>query len=231
MRVLPAPPTSKFQSGFTLIELIVAITIISILAGAAIPVTAKVVTYQARKATHTEQSAIVEAAGNYFADTNALPSSVADLLVAPLGVAGWTGPYMPGVSADSLSGLTTYQVDGWSRPYRVTVAGDTWTLESSGQDGTFGTSVDLQIVLNVTFIRREKSLATLKTINQAITLYNGVTPALPALSTIWSTAFSQLVGQGLLPNDTAYSMDGWGDAFQADPAGMAPVVRVRSTHF
>ncbi|HPF14397.1 MAG TPA: type II secretion system protein [Planctomycetota bacterium] len=220
----------RCQAGFTLIELIVAVTILAILAGAAIPVTAKVLTYKARKATQEEQTQILDAAANFFADTGSLPLSVANLLVAPQGVAGWTGPYLPGISTDQLSGLTTYQVDGWSRPYRVTVAGDTWTLESAGEDGTFGTPVDLQSVLDVTYLRREWTIDRLRTVNQAITLYNAALQATSPLSTNWSTAFSQLVGAGYLPNVASLSMDGWGDGWVPDPVGVSPVVRVRSVH-
>ena len=218
------------QAGFTLIELIIAVTVLSILAGAAIPLTAKMLDYKARTATQEEEQGIVEAAANYFADNNQLPSSIADLLVQPVGLTTWTGPYLPGVSTDSLSGLTTYQVDGWSRPYRVTVSGDAWTLESAGADNTFGNTDDVTTVLNVTYLRRKETLRRLEIVNQAITLYNGTWLGTDPLSTDWATAFTQLVTRGYLPNDTTLRTDGWGTDFDENPVGVSPVVQVQSTN-
>ncbi len=218
------------QGGFTLIELIIAVTVLSILAGAAIPLTAKMLDYKARTATQEEQQGLVEAAANYFADNDQLPSSIADLLVQPVGLSTWTGPYLPGVSTDTLSGLTTFQVDGWSRPYRVTVSGDTWTLESAGADNTFANGDDVSTVLNVTYLRRKESLRRLEIVNQAIQLYNGTWMGTDPLSTDWPTAFGQLVSRGFLPNDATLRTDGWGSDFDEHPAGVSPVVQVRSTN-
>ncbi len=221
---------AKRRGGFTLIELIIAVTVLAILAGAAVPVTAKVLDYKARTATQEEQQGIVAAAADYFADTQQLPSSIADLLVQPVGLTAWTGPYLPGVSTDSLSGLTTFQVDGWSRPYRVTVTGDVWTLESAGADNTFSNLDDITTVLNVTYLRRRESLRRLEIVNQAIQQYNGTWMGTDPLSTDWPTAFQQLVTRGFLPNDASLRVDGWGTDWEEDPAGISPVVQVRSTH-
>ncbi|MEZ6005754.1 MAG: prepilin-type N-terminal cleavage/methylation domain-containing protein [Planctomycetota bacterium] len=218
------------RGGFTLIELVVAVTILAILAGAAIPLSAKVIGYKARKATEEEQVDLTTAAGNYFADTGVLPTSIGDMLTAPTGLTGWTGPYLHGVSTDKLTGLVSWQVDAWSRAYMTTRSGDTWTVTSMGDDATFGTGDDVSRTIDVTWIRREKTVDTLRIVNQAITLYNAAWMASDPLSSNWATAFGQLTSRGFLPADTRLQADGWGTSLEPDPAGASPVVRVRSTH-
>ena len=92
-------PRSTPRAGFTLIEMIVVIAIMSIIVGAAIPVTSKALTYTARKETRSELQGLADASTEYFRDTLAKPAQVADLLVDP-SVSGWSGPYLPGVVAD-----------------------------------------------------------------------------------------------------------------------------------
>ncbi len=223
-------PTNQRNSGFSLLEMIVVIAIMAIVVGAAVPVTSKVLTYQARKATRSEVGGIADAVAEYFRDTLALPTQVTDLLVDP-GVTGWSGPYLPGVVADQLTGKVGYQVDAWSRDYRFVIAGDVLSIESMGEDATWGTSADVTLDLDVTPLRREETFDRLEIINAAVQRYNaekGVgDPALPAN---WAAAFAILLGQGYLPNDSRYQVDAWGTAFVEDPVGALPVVRVKSTN-
>lgn len=212
-------------SGFTLIEMIVAIAIMAILVGAAVPVTSKVLTYKARKATREELQALAEAVLEHFRDTGTLPGGVDDLLVDS-GAGGWTGPYLPGVVADHVTGASGYEVDAWSRAYTFSAADDALTVRSRGEDAASGTADDLVIVVDVTVVRREHTRDELKVLNQAITLYNGVHMATSPLPPTWAAAFNTLVAQGYLPNDSDYLTDGWGQAYA--PTGN-PVVELRST--
>ncbi len=216
--------------GFTLIEMVVAITIISIMVGAAVPVTSKILTYQARKATRQELQTLADAAAEYFRDTLVMPTTIQDLLVDP-GVDGWSGPYLPGVVADRLTGKVGYQVDAWSRDYRVVISGSVLSIQSQGEDATWGTSQDLVLDLDVTPLRREETLDRLRIANSAIQRYNAALdvgePGLPA---DWSTARATLVTAGYLPNDTRYQTDAWGADFVEDPVGLTPVVRIKSTN-
>lgn len=224
-----APPTSRSRSerAFTLIEMVVAIAIIAVLVGAAVPVTSKILTYQARKATREELEKLSDAACDYFRDTQELPAKIADLLVDP-GAKGWSGPYLPGVVADQLTGLTGYEVDAWSRAYKLTASGDVLTITSAAEDASFGDASDVAIDVNVTWIRREETLDQLKTINQAIGLYNSQYQATAPLSSSWPTALDQLVAKGFLPSTEGYQKDAWGAEFVGDPPGKSPLVKVQS---
>jgi hypothetical protein len=149
-------------------------------------------------------------------------------LVKPI-YAGWAGPYLPGVVTDQITQLTGYQVDAWSRQYKLQVNGDVLTITSAGEDAAFGDPQDISIQLNVAWIRREKTLDTLKLINQAIALYNGQYQATVPLSTSWSAALDQLIAKSFLPQRIGFEFDGWAKAFVADPVGKSPLVRVTST--
>ncbi|MEM7517942.1 MAG: prepilin-type N-terminal cleavage/methylation domain-containing protein, partial [Planctomycetota bacterium] len=126
---------STLRSGFSLLEVIVVVAILSIVAGAAVPVALKGLTSKARKVTQDELRDLSGAVVEYFRDTLVLPSDLADLEVTPVpAVPGWTGPYLPGAVADTLSGTSGYQVDAWSRAYDYDVTGDLVTISSLGQD-------------------------------------------------------------------------------------------------
>ena len=226
LRSIPSQPVRT--SAFSLIELIVAVTIMAILAGAAVPITSKVLTYRARQATSTELQTLSDASAAYFRDTSAIPADIESLLVVPKGTSGWSGPYLPGVVTDSITGLTGYQVDAWSRAYTTGVSGDVLTITSMAEDAKKATSDDLSIQLDVTPIRREMTVDRLETINQAVTLYNGTWHKSAPLSTSWTSAYAQLVAKGYLPSSLDYQVDAWGDAYHPDPKGIAPVVKVTS---
>ncbi|MCC6406660.1 MAG: prepilin-type N-terminal cleavage/methylation domain-containing protein [Planctomycetes bacterium] len=217
------------RSAFTLLELVIAVTIMAILAAAAVPAVSTVLGYQMRKSTREELSVLSQACGEYFRDTSTFPTSLAALSVDPT-VAGWAGPYLPGELIDPISGLSSYEVDAWSRSYRLTTSGDVLTTASAGDDAVFGSDDDISIELNVTWIRREVTLERLKVINQAIVLYNGVYQITQPLSANYASIYSTLVTNGFLPASTDFQVDAWGDAFVPDPVGVTPVVRVGSSN-
>ena len=212
--------------GFTLIELVITIAIIGVLVGAAVPVMSKILTHKARVATRDEIQLLANATLEYFRDTNRLPTTI-NRLSTRAGVAGWSGPYLPGVATDQISNRDGYEVDAWSRPYRVTLNGDRLTLRSLGQDARVNTSDDLTLVVDVTLVRREETLAELKLLNQTIGLYNSLYQLTAPLSVTWSSAFTTLVAAGLLPNDSGLLTDGWGRAYVPSVAG-GPLVALAS---
>lgn len=224
------------SAGFTLLEMIIAVTIMAVLAAAAIPVTSTVVAYHMRKATRAELSVLSEACGEYFRDTGRLPATIADLIdplpgnAPPARAAGWAGPYLPGETVDPISQLSGYEVDAWSRAYVLRANGDLLALQSAGDDAVPGNEDDLTIELNVTWIRREETLERLRVVNQAIVLYNGQYQLTNPLPADYTAINQKLVSKGFLPSSTDYLTDAWGDAFVEDPRGSVPVVRVQSTH-
>jgi len=218
---------SAARSGFTLIELVVVLAILAMLAGAAIPVTSKILTYKARKATREELQLLSDATVEYFRDTKAFPTSVGNLLTSP-SLTGWTGPYLPGVVTDQVTGAVGYEVDAWSRAYVFSRSGDVVTIRSKGPNGASGDSDDVTILVDVTFVRREETVAELRLLNQAITHYNDAYLATAPLSATWSTAFTTLVAKGFLPNDSDYRTDGWGAAYVGSVPGVSPLVELVS---
>jgi prepilin-type N-terminal cleavage/methylation domain-containing protein len=219
---------TSLRRGFTLIELVIAISIVAVLAGAAIPVTAKVLTYKARKATREELQVLGDAALEHFRDTRTIPTTVSSLMVDS-NVAGWSGPYLGGAVTDQLTGTSGFEVDAWSRSYRFTVSGDQLTIASRAEDATFGNTDDLSIVVDVGVARREETVAELKLLNQSINAYNATYLATAPLSMVWSTAYSTLVTRGFLPTYTGYLTDGWGQAYVPVGTG-SPLVELTSTN-
>lgn len=217
-------PSSR---GFSLIELVIAIAILSILAGVAVPVALKSLTSKARKATRDEIELLSVGVQDFFRDTNRLPTTLVELEVAPVpALAGWSGPYLPGAVADSISGSSGYQVDAWSRAYDYAVAGDVATIRSRAEDGLPATADDLSIDVNVTFLRREKTLDQLRIINQAVSAYNATYAFTPPLPASYQGIRQRLATEGLLPS-SGYDVDAWGDAFEPEAT---PVVKIRSVN-
>lgn len=219
---------NRGQAGFTLLEIIVVVAVLSILAGVAVPVAQKAISNAARKATREELDVLANAAIEYCRDTNNIPLGIADLERNPnrTDSVGWAGPYLEGAIAASPV-KSGYQVDGWVRDYRV-VRNTKLTITSAGDDGTFGDANDIEVVVDFTNVRREKTLAKLKTINQAITLYNATYQATAPLNRNYSTALNQLVARGFLPDRNSFLRDAWGVLFTGDPVNRAPMVKARS---
>ncbi|MBN2170463.1 MAG: type II secretion system protein GspG [Candidatus Krumholzibacteriota bacterium] len=91
--------------GFTLIEVIIAVAIVAIMAGAIAPVAFRQVARARHDATQQELGRIRAALEDYYEDTGAFPAEADGLgaLVADPGVAGWQGPYLgSGASGDPL---------------------------------------------------------------------------------------------------------------------------------
>jgi prepilin-type N-terminal cleavage/methylation domain-containing protein len=216
--------------GFTLLELVITVAIMSILIGAAVPVASMFFRSKATRATRAELEELAAASAEYFLDTFQLPGEPEDLHVDP-GVSGWQGPYMLTATDDPILGITDSLTDAWARSFLFDAPSTSvLRIVSAGEDGTFDTEADIEVSLDVTPIRRAQTLLELKTINQAITLYNGVNLPDNPLSTSYSKILSDLALAGLLPSGAGFETDGWGDAYVSDPAGKTPVVRVGSIH-
>ena len=228
----PSPSTFRSRAhlrrGFTLIELVIAIAIVAVLAGAAIPVTSKMLTYKARKATREELQVLGDAALDHFRDTRTIPTAISNLVV-DAGASGWAGPYLGGAVTDQLTGSSGFEVDAWSRAYRFSVSGDQLTIASRAEDANFGSADDLAIVVDVGVARREETVDELTLLNQAVNAYNATYLASAPLASVWATAYSTLVTRGYLPSYTGYLTDGWDQAYVAVGSG-GPLVELTSTN-
>jgi len=222
-------PKHNARAGFSLMEVIISVTIVATLTAVAIPVAGTMVDQAAAKATKAEMQVLAQAAEAYLMDTLELPADVDDLIDnAPL--SGWTGPYLAGTFADPHTGSVGYDLDQWGTAYRITRQGDVWRITSDGPDRKKNTSDDFELEIDVTHLRRAETLDRLKTLNQAISAYNVLYLLSDPLPTSTNGVLAALVASGLLPDDARYAVDAWGDAFVTDPVGQTPVVRMNSTH-
>jgi len=126
---------NRKRSGFTLVEILLVVTIIGILAALVIPKIAGRSDEARRKSAFSDvNGGIKTALGMYDVDTGRYPSSLNDLLAQPSDVKGWKGPYLD---------TGTVPVDPWGHPYvyvypgRKNTAGyDLYSVGPDGQDGT-----------------------------------------------------------------------------------------------
>lgn len=230
------PRSTRPRGGFTLLELVIVMTIMAVLVGVVAPVGSTMLNRAGRKATLEELEVYAAAVEDYFEDTGALPSEVMDL-VADDGSTGWAGPYLTGAVTDAGAASTDFEADAWNNPYTVTISGDTWTLASRGVDRVVGGGDDLSVVVDVSGVRRRQTEERLAVINTAVQNYNDYWLEVDAgtgrpvsLADDWDTARTRLVSTGFLSNASEYATDAWGDDFvRVGTSG--PPDRFESAHF
>lgn len=148
---------ARRKQGFTLIEVIVVMAIISILAGIMVPMVYRVWESNDEELTRTRMRDLkialvgdskimqsgVRTHFGFTGDIGQLPASLNDLVVDP-GIANWTGPYVPaGFDA------ATFNKDAWDNPIEYVTITDASgrrsaaALTSYGPDGVAGTADDI----------------------------------------------------------------------------------------
>lgn len=136
-----ARPCRKRQGAFTLVELILVMTILAILAGIVLPkITGR--TEQARVTKAKQEIAnMTTALGAYEVDTGSYPkgrNGLQALMSKPGGAQNWHGPYLEG---------TVIPVDPWGNPYVYECPGkhnqSGFDLMSMGPDGRVGGNDDI----------------------------------------------------------------------------------------
>jgi len=224
----------RYRYGFTYIELVIALSIMTILVSVTVPVVSKQVASQKIKTQKTNMNMIGEAIEVFFDDNGAFPSSMADLLTDSGSFSLWAGPYYDtSLGASLFGGDASPDDDAWGNQYLFSaLSASSLRVSSPGPDQTAATGDDISLTVDVTFLRRRTTLEELEKINAAILAYNDAyLPGTP-LPANWTTILSTLISEGYLqPEGGAYATDGWGNAYEPVPAAATPVVRVRSSMF
>ena len=222
----------RSRRGFSLIEIIVAVSIMVILMGAAIPVVSVAINRTKKNETREELNALKTAIEDYFHDIWILPSDLEELLMNSSKVDGWTGPYINPPVSKNQSTLPAISKDAWNSDYIITYTGSSgMNIKSPGSDCSSGTDDDIEVDVDVTYIRRDATLDELKIINTAIQSYNDTYLKSEPLTPNWTLIFLKLVSKGYLPGgDSSLKTDGWGDNYVPDPTGQTPVVSITSSN-
>ncbi len=112
------------RTGFTLMEVIVAVAIVAIMAGAVAPVVFKQINAARSEATTRELSSIEAGLLAYYEDTGRFPTEAQGLnaLVVDPGVAGWKGPYVQTTGGNPTEMVTR---DAFGRAYVYDLAPNT----------------------------------------------------------------------------------------------------------
>jgi general secretion pathway protein G len=132
------------ELGFTLVEMLVVITIIGLIMGLVGPRVLNYLSESKVKAAKIQMQSFASALDLFNFDAGRYPSSAEGLaaLVRPTpGVAAWNGPYLKGGAVPN---------DPWNNPYLYRAPGehgayDIISLGSDGQEGGSGTAADLSL--------------------------------------------------------------------------------------
>ncbi|NBN66073.1 type II secretion system major pseudopilin GspG [Pannonibacter tanglangensis] len=128
------------NGGFSLIEVLVALTILAIIVGIVGPRAATFLGKSKEKAAGLQMKSIQSSLELFYVDTGNYPSEsagLAALVTAPSGVKSWAGPYIddPQALQDPWGRPYIYKVPGQSRPYEISTLGRDGRDGGSGEDG------------------------------------------------------------------------------------------------
>lgn len=127
-------PARYGEQGFTLIEILVVITIIGLIMGLVGPRVLNYLSEAKAKAAKIQIESFASALDLYFLDTARYPTTsegLTALVQRPGNVQSWTGPYLKGGNVPT---------DPWGNPYSYRMPGQhgTYDIFSYGSDGTEG---------------------------------------------------------------------------------------------
>lgn len=218
-------------SGFTLLEVIVVVTIMVLLAGALLPMAVQGIVSSRNDATRLIVEGFAKASLQFANDVLRPPATATELNTNTQNIPGWNGPYTQPILDTTTPGTTQggYGNDGFGRPILfTTISNVSILISSTGEDGVAGTADDISSTVNITPVLRNESIARMTIINNSIVSYNSANLPNNPLSVNWTAAYNTLVAQNYLPSDTRYLYDSWGSLFTPDPANVSPVTKVKS---
>jgi general secretion pathway protein G len=128
------PGHSFAQAGFTLIEALVVLIIITLIMSLAAPQVLSYLSSSKEKAAHLQVKALAGALDLYYLDLGRFPTTdegLQALIAKPANASGWGGPYLkdPIVPNDPWGRPYLYRAPGLRGPYSIV------SLGSSGQEG------------------------------------------------------------------------------------------------
>lgn len=132
------------EQGFTLVEMLVVITIIGLIMGLIGPRVLNYLSESKVKAAKIQLQSFASALDLYYLDAGRYPSTsegLAALVHQPAGVSAWNGPYLKGgtVPNDPWNKAYVYRSPGERGPYDIVSFG------SDGQEGGTGIAADLSL--------------------------------------------------------------------------------------
>jgi general secretion pathway protein G len=137
-------PQDLGQQGFTLVEMLVVITIIGLIMGLIGPRVLNYLSESKVKAAKIQLQSFSSALDLFYLDAGRFPSTsegLAALVQRTPGVAAWNGPYLKGGNVPN---------DPWSHPYLYRSPGergpyDIVSYGSDGQEGGSGVAADISL--------------------------------------------------------------------------------------
>lgn len=140
---LARPARRRAEAGFTLVEMLVVITIIGLIMALVGPRVLNYLGESKVKTAHIQIESFSSALDLYFLDNGRYPSSqegLAALVQRPANSASWNGPYLKTASVPQ---------DPWGRPYIYRAPGDHAPYEiasygATGQPGGTGNAVAIK---------------------------------------------------------------------------------------
>jgi general secretion pathway protein G len=132
----------KAQSGFTLVEMLVVITIIGLIMALVGPRVLNYLSESKAKAAKIQIESLGSALDLFYLDTGRYPTTsegLAALVQAPGNITAWNGPYVKGgvVPADPWGNPYLYRSPGQHGPYDIVSYG------ADGQEGGTGVASDI----------------------------------------------------------------------------------------
>jgi general secretion pathway protein G len=136
-------PARRDEKGFTLVEMLVVITIIALIMGLVGPRVLGYLSQSKAKAAKIQIENFASALDLYFLDTGQYPSSsegLSALLQRPGSTPGWNGPYLKGnaLPPDPWGQAYIYRSPGRSGNY------DIMSYGADGQEGGTGAAADIK---------------------------------------------------------------------------------------